>query len=283
MGRDPDGAALDALLSSAGAVDRDPAVQERVFADAWSRVHAAMDDDAPVDGDDRHRRRLDLVADRELAARRRRRAARVASVTLAVVVAGAGTAAAAEYLSTRTGEENTGWEVGAGGSGELLNAGGSDRDQVFGQATDDIPFPSTRQAARTYALAFFPRESDSLVSTSSLRLWVAGNAVCSWADAWAADDAAGDVAARAADTTSLASSLTWEPFLTFSRDAGALPPASAVIDSDYLGWLRPLAGAAAGGDRQAVLDAVADSHFCGPDVLPTIQSDPAYPLADGVR
>ena len=37
-------------------------------------------------------------------------------------MAGGGTAAAAEFLATRTGEELTGWEVGAGGSGDAPGA-----------------------------------------------------------------------------------------------------------------------------------------------------------------
>jgi hypothetical protein len=73
---------LDALLRSAapvrGAVDED-----RVFTDVWSRIAMAFDDDVES-RDDLQSRRLDLVADCEVAARRRRRAAKIASITLAV-------------------------------------------------------------------------------------------------------------------------------------------------------------------------------------------------------
>src|SRR4051812_29491639 len=130
------GTDLDALLRSA-APGRRPVDEDRVFTDVWFRLETAFDDDGEPH-DDLQSRRLDLVADREVAARRRRRAAKVASITLAVAVAGAGTAAAADFWSTHTGEVTTGWEVDAGGRGEVLRLDGTDRDQVFDELTADI-------------------------------------------------------------------------------------------------------------------------------------------------
>jgi hypothetical protein len=273
---------LDTLLRNAATVQRDPAEEERTFADVWSRVQASMNTDAASPDDAVQDRRLNLIADREVAARRRRRAARLASVTLAVVVAGAGTAAAAEFLSTRTGEQTTGSDVQAAGPGELLNQGGTDRRQVFEEVTADIPFAPGYEAQRDYTLDFFPHESDSLITESSLRSWTASKAICTWADAWVADDDAGDVAARQAAAGTLAQSVSWEPIQTFDEVHGEPDPMdpSTGVDSgaggSYYGWLRPLAQAAQSGDRQGVLDAVAISHQCSPEVLPVISTDPNY-------
>jgi hypothetical protein len=274
---------LDALLRSTATVQRDLADEDRVFSDVWSRVQASIDDDgAAPSGDALQQRRLNLIGDREVAARRRRRAARLASVTLAVAVAGSGTAAAAAFLSTRTGEEATGWEVQAGGPGEILNLGGTDRRQVFEEVTADIPFAPGYEAQRDYALDFFPQESDSRISESMFRSWTASNAICTWADAWVADDNTGDIAAREAAAGTLVESVSWEPIRTFNEAHGEPDPMDprAGVDSgvggSYYGWLRPLAQAAQSGDRQGVLDAVAISHQCSPQVLPVISADPNY-------
>jgi hypothetical protein len=265
-------AALDALLAEAG--QRPPADEERVFGAAWSRVRAEMDCVSLSAEDGLQQRRIDLLFDREKAARRRRRVVRLASAALAVAVAGGGTAAAAELLSTRTGQHTSGWEVGAGGSGELLNEGGSDRQQVFDQATADIPFAPGHEAQRTWALQFFPADDHSLVSVSHLRSWVATTAVCTWADAWLAADTDGDEAARAAAAQTLAASMTWEPVRTFDRDHGEPDPADSGSTETYFGWLRPLATAAADGDREGVLNQVevAGAHACSPEAMPFLDA-----------
>ena len=274
---DPDGGALDALLRAAGTVRRDPADDERLFADVWDRIEASIDDDTGTAGDEFQQRRLDLIADRDAVTRRRRRAARMASVTLAVLVAGAGTAAAAEYLATRTGEHNSGWEIGAGGSGEILDRSGSDLRQVVEEATADIRFAPGYDTERATVLdragAPDPRTA---ISESHLRSDVAGAAVCTWADAWVAADHAGDAAARAQTAATLSEAVTWEPFLTFAADHQEPIPADSAREASYRWWLLPLAQAAAAGDRQAVLDVVADSHACAPEVIPVIDADSAY-------
>ncbi|MGY1856704.1 hypothetical protein [Modestobacter sp. SYSU DS0290] len=281
--RDPDDDELDALLQRAGTVQRTGAEDEQVLSDVWSRVQAAMDDDPVSPGDDLQRRRLGLIGDREVAARRRRRTARLATVTLAVVVAGSGTAAAAAYIATRTGEELTGWEVGAGGSGEVLDWAGTDLAQVVEETTADIVFAPGYAAQRDRALAYFSRPDPGSTGTESgLRSEVAGYAVCTWADAWVAADGTGDVAARTAAAETLTAALTWEPFLTFAADHQEPVPAESPENGSYRWWLRPLAEAARAGDRQAVLDAVADSRTCGWEYVPVIDADPAYEL-HGVR
>jgi hypothetical protein len=274
---DPDGGALDAVLRAAGTVRRDPAADQRLFADVWDRIEASIDDDTATTAEGFRQRRLDLIADRDATARRRRRAARVASVTLAVVVAGAGTAAAAEFLATRTGEHNSGWEVGAGGSGEIFDRSGTNLRRVVEEATADIRFAPGYDTERAAVLdrAGAP-DPGTAISESHLRSDIAGAAVCTWADAWVAADHAGDVAARAQTAETLTEAVTWEPFLTFATDHQEPTPADSPPEASYRWWLLPLAQAAAAGDRQAVFDVVADSHACGPEVIPVIDADPAY-------
>ena len=274
--RHPDDYDLDALLCGAATVQRDPAEEERLFADAWSRVQKAIGAEHAGPVDELQQRRVGLIADRDLAARRRRRAARVASVTLAVVVAGAGTAAAAEFIATRTGSELPAAEVGSGGSGEVLDLGGTDAGQVSDEVTADILFAPGYEAQRSWALHYLAPDPGSATTESHLRSWIASNAVCTWADVWVTADNAGNTDARTAAATTLSDSLTWEPVLTFARDHGEPDPADAAGGASYYGWLRPLAAAAGAGDRQGVLDAVADGHVCSPEVLPVIAADPNY-------
>jgi hypothetical protein len=273
----PDGEALDALLRSAAPPPLDDDASARVATDAWARVHASIDGGVAASGEALQQRRLDLIADRETAARRRRRAARFASVTLAVAVAGAGTAAAADFISTRTGEELTGWERAAGGTGEVLNMGGTDRPEVFDEITADIPFAPGYESQRTWALGFFPPETDTRMTESRLRSWMAGNAVCTWADAWVAADNTGDIAARDAATTVLIEAVGWEDIR-----AHDVPDAIITESGEHLSyrwWVRPLADAAEAGDRPALLDTVAHSATCSYQVLPVIDLAPDYEYA----
>jgi hypothetical protein len=272
---------LDALLRSAATVQRDLAEEERLFSDVWSRVQASIGDDGGTTfGDALQERRLNLIADREMAARRRRRATRLASAALAIAVAGGGTAAAAEYISTRTGEQTTGWEVDAAGAGELLDLGGTDRRQVFEEVTADIPFPPGYEAQRTWALDFHSPETDSRITESNLRSWMAANAVCTWADAWVAADDAGDVTARADAGETLAEAVSWDDIRL--RDF----PDAVILESgerlSYRWWVRPLAEAAGSGNRQALLETVAYGAFCSYHVMPVIDAAPDYEY-QGVR
>src|SRR4051794_41763835 len=93
--RDPE-SDLDALLRSAAPTQPDAATEERVLGEVWARLETAMADGSSVDA--LQERRLALIADRELSARRRRRAARLASATLAGVLPGGGTGAGAPGL-----------------------------------------------------------------------------------------------------------------------------------------------------------------------------------------
>ena len=267
---------LDALLLSAVPDGGVPEDEAGIFSTAWARVQASLADEG--EGDEFRRRRLDLIADREVSARRRRRAARLASVTLAVAVAGAGTAAAAtDFFSTHTGEHLSGWEADAGGTGEVLNLDGTDRGQVFDQVTKDIPFPIGYEAQRDYALGFYPAESGHAVTEGTLRSFVARMAVCTWADAWVAADGAGDPAARQAATTTLVSSVSWPDIRDNDDPDNIITETGQHLSYNY--WVPLLAEGARAGNRQAVLDAVADSYACSYQVLPVIDTVPDYRYA----
>lgn len=272
---------LDELLAT-GARPVPTGDDARAVADeVWARLRLRMDDAEPRPaaasaGEDQRR----LLARDQMAARRRRRPTRVASITLAVVLAGAGTAAAADYLATRTGEETVGWEQDAAGRGELLNPAGTDRAEVFDQVTADIVFPPGYEAARQYELDFYPAESYSRVTEGVLRSNLARAAVCSWADAWVAADDTDDLAARDAATAVLSGALAWTDIVENDFPDATLYPDGT--SRSYNGWIPPLVTAASAGDRRAVLVGVADSNACSPEVIPVIDADPDYPLA-GVR
>lgn len=277
-----DGARLDALLRRGASAQREPADDDPVFADVWTRVELSMDDE-PAPAEDLQQRRLALIGDRQVAARRRRRATRLATAALAVAVAGGGTAAAAEYLSTRTGAELSGWEVEAGGTGEVLDLGGTDRREVFEDVTADIPFAPGYETARSWALDFHSQQVDPAsperhaITEGTLRSWMAGNAICTWADAWIAADDSDDDAARGAAATTLAASTSWED-VRANDVTGSIDPRSGA-DRTYFGWVPPLAAAAQAGDRAAVLDEVAYSSFCAYQVVPVIDRAPDYVYA----
>ena len=273
--REPDSQHLDVLLRSAARTQRTVADEERVFSDVWSRVQSCVDDGDTTSGDVVQQRRLSLIGDREVAARRRRRATRLASAALAIAVAGGGTAVAADFISTRTGQELTGWEIEAGGTGEVLNLGGTDRAQVFDEMTRDIPFPPGYEAQRSYALEFHPSEVDHAITEGTLRSWMARIAVCTWADAWVAADDVGDLTARAAAATTLVEAVSWEDIRANDHPDSMDHPKTGERRS-YNGWIPPLAAAAQAGDRPAVLDAVAYSAACSHHVLPVIDTAPDY-------
>jgi hypothetical protein len=273
--READDTELDELLRSAASV-RGPVDEERVFADVWSRVRGSIADGVEVP-DDLQSRRLDLVADRQISARRRRRAARVASLTLVVAVAGAGTAAATDFFSSHTGQELTGWEVDAGGHGEVLRLDGTDRDQVFEEVTADIPFPPGYEAQHDYALGFYPAEAGHAVTEGTLRSFVARMAVCTWADAWVAADGTGDQAGRQAATTTLVAAVSWPDIRDNDAPDNIITETGQQVSYNY--WVPLLAEGARAGDRQAVLDAVADSYACSYQVLPVIDTVPDYRYA----
>ena len=272
---------LEALLSNAVPAPPPPEEEERIFSEVWSRLQARMGEgEVATAGDPGQQQRPNPIAERQAPARRRRGAAKLASLTLAVAVIGSGTAAAAAFLSTRTGQRHSGWEVEAGGSGEILNMGGTDRTQVFDEVTADIPFAPGYETQRAWALEFFPRETESAISEEFLRSWMVGNAVCTWADAWVAADNIGDGAARQAATTVLGEAVSWRDIVQSDFPDAVISESGEHLSNRW--WVGPLANAARAGDRRAVLNMVAHSTACSHHVLPFIDAAPDYAHA-GVR
>lgn len=283
MARELNDGELDQLLRTAQGPA--PADTQVIFDEVWARVSSAIDrSGSGADITDIEQARTRLLLDRERSARRRSRVNRLATAALVVAVASGGTAAAAEFLSARTGQSLTGWEIGAGGSGEIIDRGGDDLAAVVAAETADIPFPAGYETERDFALGFYaPAEDGSAITLSHLRSSIAGAAVCSWTDVWAASNATGDTAGQDAATAQLQAAINWEPFITFATDHQEPAPADSTVPQDsYRWWLRPLAQAAAEGDRQQVLDLVAESHNCTYQLIPVIDADPSYPEA-GVR
>jgi hypothetical protein len=89
-----------------------------------------------------------------------------------------------------------------------------------------------------------------------------------------AADEAGDAAARAAATGTLAEAVSWKDIVESDL------PDVIILESgeklSYRYWVLPLAEAAQAGDRQGLLDTVAYSHTCSYHVLPVIDTAPDY-------
>jgi hypothetical protein len=238
----------------------------------WSRVQVSIGEADTTSGDELQQRRLALIADRDVSARRRRRVSRMATVTLAVVVAGGGTAAAAAaVIATHTGQQLSGWERAAFGSGELLNEGGADAKQVMAQETADIPFPPGHDAQQAQSLASLRGQTNERITQSMARAWVARDAICTWADQWVVADNAGDSTARAQATDTLTASVSWSAVRAMDPSPN---PEAGEADSRF-GWVPPIAEAAQAGDRHALLTAVAQAG-CTPTMMPTLTAASDY-------
>ncbi|WP_432482921.1 hypothetical protein [Kineococcus esterisolvens] len=296
---------LDSLLRNAAPPSLTPRQQQAAYTHAWDSVTTAMINTPATPASTRaatapststaapagtaheqaarRARRLDVVTAQQVHARRHRRLARAGAITLAVALAGTGTAAAATYLATRTGQQSAGWEATAAGPGELLRQDGSDYLDVAHQLSADIPFAPTHQAQRQaqFSTGMLAPQADGQISTSALRAQVAQNAICTWADAWIAADTTGDSTDSTARQTAgdtLTASLTWTAVTDVDphpSPTGALGDQGAQAETRF-GWVPAIAAAAATGDHRAVLDAVTDSGRCDPQLTPALNADPAY-------
>ena len=294
---------LDSLLRSTAPASLTPRQQQAAFTHAWDSVTAAMTSTpagtslatppststgAPAgtahEQGARRARRLDVVTAQQPRARRHRRLARSGAITLAVALAGTGTAAAAAYLAARTGQHSAGWEATAAGPGELLRQDGSDYLDVARQLSAEIPFAPTHQAQRQaqFSTGVLAPQADSQITTSALRAQVAQNAICTWADAWIAADTTGDGSgnstARQSATDTLTASLTWTAVTDVDPHPGltTAPGDQGAQAETRFGWVPALATAAAAGDHGAVLDAVTDSGRCDPRLTPALNTDVAH-------
>ncbi|MGI4894354.1 MAG: hypothetical protein ACRYF3_04485 [Janthinobacterium lividum] len=267
---------LDAFLRSAAPQLLPPQQQDEVFADTWRTITTTVSTTPQHTNDlaNRRSRRLDVVSHQQTRARRHRRITRASAITLTVALAGTGTAAAATYLASHTGQQTSGWQVAAAGPGEILRQNGSDYLDVARQLTTDIPFAPDHQVQRVaqFRTGFLAVGADTSITVSALRAQVAQNAICTWADAWITADTTGNAAAREVASDTLARSLTW----TAVSDVDPVPsktgdPGDAGAETvTRFGWVPAIASAASTGDRAAVVSAVTDSGRCSPDLTPSI-------------
>ena len=174
----------------------------------WSERHGqAVREAAPEVPEFMARERVDLwqqIAGTEKAAspRRSRWKAVVAGIAAlgAVGVAGAATAG---VFSAHTGRGPVDAEdAELGGPGERLDPAAPDFAAVLDEVTTDIQFPSAGDRERSLSwwvedlYSDAPADERATVSTGALRLWVSGNALCSWSDTWAGALRKGDTAAE---------------------------------------------------------------------------------------
>lgn len=276
---DPDEQRLTALLRHAEPAPLPADTTEFVLARAWETVQAGIGRE-PDQGD----------GDRTgMSARRRRLLTRSTALATAVLLAGAGTAAAGTWISTRTGQHTTGRDVDTAGAGELLNMKGTDRVPVIRALIADIPFAPGYESKKAQEPVDGslqdttpPGESGSQISEEAVRSQAAQDAVCTWADAWVAADDRGDRAARDAVTAAIAGSLQWKAI----HDVDPHPSPTGYVGDQGVGtptrfgWVPAIVTATRDGGRRAVLDAVFAAHSCGADYAPVINATPGYPGAE---
>jgi hypothetical protein len=174
--------------------------------------------------------------------------------------------------SAHTGEQPQDQEdVRLGGPGEQLDPSGDDFAAVVREVTTDIPFPSDQARAVSAQFQYddMHDETDTRVSTGALRGFVANDAICSWADAWAAAVTSGDAAGREAAAHALLGASSW--------------PAVTDLDQRFAGQSRfsflPTAQRAALGDDLDVMGRALATHvFCNPALMPDLpQAVPSGP------
>lgn len=270
----------------------------------WTHRHSALVAEAAPEVPPFTDTGLDGVWD-EVTARRRASAGRgrrvaILATSAALVLGMAGTAAASGIL-THTGRGPSDSEdLVLGGPGERLNPAGNDFDSVLAEVTQDIPFPSDRAREISYRAQLEDAARDQGVSTAvsvgALRGFVANDAVCAWANSWAAAVSADDAVAKAVATAALQETTTWPAvtaldteFVIRTRFVKLIPReyseeekrlfgdaiergGSEVDDSSRFGFL-PLVQQAASGDRlDAMGAALLDHVYCNPELMPDLPS-----------
>ena len=208
----------------------------------------------------------------------RRSGRRVATVAVALTLGAAGTAVAADYISTHTGQHASGADVEIGGPGELLRLDGTDLADVTAQVVADIPFPAdpARKAVVLAAKDFASVPIDEqgaapLASTGAVRAAYARLSVCAFADAYGAAPP-GSVARTTAahglrDLLASSAVRDVDPNPSPAGHAGDQGPTATLF-----GYLPAVAAAAESGDLAGLKTAVAQTGYCW-------SSDPARSIS----
>lgn len=231
-----------------------------------------------------------IAADR---GRRWRLRTGIAAGVGAAVLGTSGLAAAGLYTA-RTGEgPQDAEDARLGGPGERLALAAPDYGAVIAEETSDIPFPD--RAARELALRQQVEDAegaatDEFVSTGGVRAWVADQALCAWANQWAAATRDGDEAGRAEAIGMIQAAPTW-PAVTavdpapFSRmrsqeveGADGTVRTERYRDESQFYYLAELGEVVERRDRGAVARVLAENNgYCRGENVPDLpRADPMF-------
>ncbi|MBB6625720.1 hypothetical protein H5V45_00165 [Nocardioides sp. KIGAM211] len=206
---------------------------------------------------------------------RRRPGRTVVAGLAAAALLGLGGTAAADVLSSRTGQyvDREDWQ--AGGPGEELDPRGEDFRQVVADETTGIPFPSdeARQLSLDAQVADQRRgiEGEPVrVSTSAMAGFVANDAVCSWASTWARATRAGDRPGVQQATDALVGATDWDAVVVLQR-----------LEPERFDWLAGVAQAARGTSVRAMGASLAAEVYCPLALIPDLPE--ALPPGDPRR
>lgn len=269
----------------------------------WTDEHARLVADAAPDAARASDTDLDRVWNRVAGeldvapVRRRRKIRMIVGAGVVAAVVGVSGLAAADILSARTGEGPADAEdLTLGGPGERLSPAGSDFAAVIAEEAEDIPFPSER--ARQQSVDFWAHDlsrdesapQESRVSTGALRSWMADDAICFWANQWAAATRSDDADARreavamidAADTWPAVTEIDPAPYSRWKtmqvEDETGKVTTERYRDESLFFYLRRVQRAAAGSDPGAMASALRTNGMgCWTYQVPDLpMADPKY-------
>lgn len=236
--------------------------------------------------------------------RRRRRLRMAVGAGVVAAVVGASGFAAADIFSAHTGRGPSDAEdLLLGGPGEKLDPAGADFAAAVSEETEGIPFPS--EAARQRTVDFWtadltrdhPAPRTSAVSTGALRAWMASDAVCFWANEWAAATRHDDDSARSEAVGMIDAADTWPAVTDIDPHPYSRPQTQQVRGADgsvhtehyedvsQFFYLARVERAAAGADPDEMARALlASGHGCWAHQVPDLpMADPMYAESHGWR
>lgn len=254
----------------------------------WTEEYARLVRHARPDIEPVHRADLDKAwvgiarSMKQTPIRPRRRLRIIAGAGVAAII-GIGGVAAADMFSAHTGTYNQGWEIGAGGPGEVLEPRAPDYGSVIHEVVADVPFPD--QEARDISWATQKRESKGgVLSTGALRGFTADDAICSWANAWAAATTGGDQTGRQAAIAALDDAATWPAVTDMDAEqevrrtkvqmrtrSGSVSGTGWADDSTRFGYLTLVRAASRNSDVEAMGKVLAERVRCIPALMPNLQ------------
>ena len=258
----------------------------RSWTDEHSRAIAAVAPSVPEAAPDELDRTWAKVRKEMADTPSRRRARIVVGAAIAAAALGVGGVAAADIYSAHTARTGEGpvdaEDERLGGPGEKLDLTAPDYGTVILEETTDIPFPNeeARMLARDFEVGTASRDRNqpykASTSTGAVRYFTAKQAVCAWANEWAAATTAGDEAARATAIGMIDESSTWpavtdvDPAQKYfykkrrvtDPETGRKVTKKVVVDETPAAALPPVQEAAHGDDIDAMSTALLDFAPC---------------------